>query len=275
MYKLLLCGNNKVKDDLLILILSIIKTIDEPVEIHFLTGDFSFLNPDYIPLKEENISYYKKILKEKNNESDFKVHDISSLVIEDLRKSKNKKTVYSPYSFIRLYITQLLEFTRKILYLDTDVIICKDIKDLYETDISKYEFAACLDYYGRHWINKRYCNSGVMLINLDLCRERKLFERCLEKIKTKRMFMPDQSSLNKLVKDKLILDDKYNNQSPKQKEIGDIVIRHFSKKIFYFPYFRTANIKPHMVDKVHKVLKFYEHDDILNEYLERKKDLIE
>ena len=60
-----------------------------------------------------------------------------------------------------------------------------------------------LDYYGKWFFkNKKirfnYINSGVLLLNLKKIRETGLFKKAREMCQNKKMFMPDQSSLNKL-----------------------------------------------------------------------------
>lgn len=270
--QIMLCANDKVKDDILVLLLSIIKNVSAPVDIHFLTADFTFLKPEFIKIKEENAKFFDSLLKEKWPDANFIVHDITDLVSENLKKSKNKKTTYSPYCLLRLFSAKLDYIPEKILYLDTDTIVAKDIKDLYETDLSNYDIAAVRDFYGRHWINKNYCNSGVLLLNIKAIREGCLFDKCIEMVQKKRMFMPDQSAINKYCKRKLYLPDEYNYQNPKMGE--NIVIHHFSKKIFYLPFFHTVNIKAHNVEKVHSFFKIHEYDDILNKYLELKNNLV-
>ena len=74
-----------------------------------------------------------------------------------------------------------------------------------------------LDYYGKWFFkNKKikfnYINSGVLLLNLEKIRETKLFKRARQMCQDKRMFMPDQSSLNKLSVRKKIEKRKYNEQ---------------------------------------------------------------
>jgi len=266
--KIIGCGNNKIKDDLLILILSIAKNVSSPVEFTFLTADFPTLHSEYISLKKENVDYFDSILKSKNPKSSFKTINISEMVQKDVLSSINKNSTYSPYSYLRLYMHRIPQLTGKYLYLDTDTIVAKDIKELYDTNISEYELAAVKDFYGSRWINPKYCNSGVLLLNLEEIRKTNLFENALKRVLKLRMFMPDQSAINHYCRKKLILNRKYNHQSPKMKE--GIVIHHFSKKIFFFPIIRAKNIKPHEIDSVHKVYKIHEYDEIFNEYLKLK-----
>jgi len=102
-----------------------------------------------------------------------------------------------------------------------------------------------------------------MLLNLDNIRKSGLFKKTLKLCSRKKIFLADQTALNKLSKKKLIIDRKFNEQ----KEIReDTVVRHFSKTIKFFPYIHTQNIKPWQVDKVKNVLKIDEIDEVLEEY---------
>ena len=83
------------------------------------------------------------------------------------------------------------------------------------------------------------------------------------------MFMPDQSSLNKISNNKKIVSRKYNEQ---RKIKNDTVFQHFTTSFRFFPFFHTLTVKPWEVEKVHNKLKIYEYDDILKEYeLEKAK----
>ena len=89
-------------------------------------------------------------------------------------------------------------------------------------------------------------------------------------MQVKKMFLPDQTAINKLAKEKRIAPRKYNEQYALQ---GDTVIQHFTTSFRFFPYFRTQTVKPWDVKRVHSVLHLHEYDDLLNEYLKLKDQL--
>lgn len=122
-----------------------------------------------------------------------------------------------------------------------------------------------LDYYGKWFFkNKKikfnYINSGVLLLNLKKIRETGLFKNARKMCTNKKMFMPDQSSLNKLAVNKKIEKRKYNEQRRLHK---NTVFQHFTTSFRLFPIFHKVTIKPWDIDKVHKGLKIFEYDDIL------------
>ena len=86
----------------------------------------------------------------------------------------------------------------------------------------------------------------------------------------KKMFLPDQSALNKIITKKRIAPRRYNEQYHLR---HDTVIQHFTTTFRFKPYLHTLTVKPWDVDRVHQVLHLYEYDDILNEYLAIKQKI--
>lgn len=82
-----------------------------------------------------------------------------------------------PSSFFRFKAFELFDFD-KIIYLDVDLIVRKDIAQLYETDIEGYYCAGAEDLVAPRKIKEynlspdtNYINAGVMLLNLKYCKE--------------------------------------------------------------------------------------------------------
>lgn len=86
----------------------------------------------------------------------------------------------------RIFIPEILSGeSGKILYLDIDILVCKDLAVLFDTDITGkalgvvYECFSCrgVDFHDRLDIPlayKGYFNAGVLLMNLDVFREKNL-----------------------------------------------------------------------------------------------------
>ena len=169
--------------------------------------------------------------------------------------------------FLRLFADQL-NLPTKIIYLDSDIMFNGDIRLLFDYDISGFEMGVSLDRYGKMWIGSKYFNSGVLLLNLDMIRQTHLFDKVKEICKRRRMAFPDQSSLNKCATRVLYLPRKFNEQGDLRE---DTVIQHFSKRILWFPYIHTRNVKQYHIDDGHSQLKCFAYDDIYDEYLELKR----
>lgn len=267
MINIMLCGNDNVYDGMLLAILSILKHTKEILNVYILTMDLTEKDERFKAISKENIEKIDKILKHKNENNKVFLIDATQIYKEEMLDGRNESTHYTPYIYLRLLSDRIKEIPDKVLYLDTDIIVYKDIKELYNIDIDNYEIAMARDFIGRKWINKDYLNSGVILMNLSKIRKQHDFEKCRQMCKTKKMVLPDQTALNRVLKNKLILEDKFNEQY-KRKE--DTVIRHFSMQLLYFPIIRPRNIKPWQIDKVHKILKINDYDDIYEEYLKAK-----
>ena len=130
-----------------------------------------------------------------------------------------------------------------------------------------------LDYYGKWFFkNKKikfnYINSGVLLLNLKKIRETNLFKNARKMCQNDKMFMPDQSSLNKLASGKKIQKRKYNEQRKLKK---DTVFQHFTTSFRLFPIFHKVTIKPWNIEDVHNRLKIFEYDDIIERIPKNKR----
>lgn len=270
MINIMFAGNYKVFDGMLIASLSILKHTNDPISCYILTMERTQDNPNFIAINNKQIDYLQKEYSKHNKQSKVIKVDVSDLYEKYLGSSPNKTSSYTPYAFLRLLSDKISVLPDKILYLDTDVMAYHDISELYNKDISDYEVAMVKDYYGKVFINRNYCNSGVMLMNLAKIKETGMLERALEYCATTKSLLPDQTALHKALKSKLILPSKYNEQHKIQ---PDTVIRHFSMTLKFFPVFRKQNIKPWHIDKVHDVLKCHEFDDILDDYLSRKEEI--
>lgn len=268
MINLLFTGNYKMFDGILISSLSILKQTKRKICCYILTMDLSPQNKEYAPINEKHIKYLKKLYKDYNPENEVIKLDATKLFLEQFNSSPNKENFYTPFAFLRLFADQF-DLPDKLLYLDTDTMANDDISLLYDIGIENFELGWVKDNYGKKFLSPNYCNSGVMLLNMKKLRETKLLSRALNLCSKKKLFLADQTSINRLIKDSLILPRKFNEQKCLR---PDTVIRHFSMTLKFFPYFKKQNIKPWDVENVHKVLKTYQFDDILNDYLSRKQN---
>jgi len=272
MINLLYGGNDKVFDGLMISLLSASKNTKDTIRAYVLTMDLSDVNEKYQPLNEQHRKYLEDMLKEQNPDSTVTLIDITDIYKSSMLNSKNLKNHFTPFAQLRLFADIIPEIPYKIIYLDTDTVVNGDLKELFKIDISNYELAAVKDLY--NWLNpnrwkvKKYFNSGVLLLNMKEIRKTKLFKKSRELVANKKMISPDQDALNFLVKKKLMLPEKFN---AKDKYYKEIIVHHFcnvrKKHHFFF------RVKPWMVDLVKEKMSAY--NDLLDEYLERKKSFEE
>ena len=267
---LLFSGNDYAFDGIVTSLLSITKHCSSPLDVIVFTMDLSSRNEKWKPLNDKHLSVFNNIVKKANGESNVKLIDVTNEYLECLSGNVNEQNLYTPFAMIRL-LADKVNMPDKVLYLDTDIIAMKNIKELWSESVEGYYFAGALDYYGKLFISPKYVNSGVMLLNMKYINEHKFFEKCRKIIHEKKMKFPDQTALNKIGKGKIkIISSKFNAQ----KKLGkNTVIRHFAKTIIWLPYFHTRNIKPWDKKNMHKY-KIHYCDDIIEEYLKIKIEFI-
>lgn len=258
MINIMYSGNDKVFKGILLSTLSIIKNTNEAINVNILTMEID----NFKPINKEMCDLLEKVIKEKNPESEVNLYDVTEIFKEEMKDSKNLNNFYTPYCLLRLF-ADLLDLPEKIIYLDTDTMVNKDLSEFFNIDITDYEFAGVVDRLGRWFIGLNYINSGVLLLNLEKIRETHLFKNTREMVKTKKMAFPDQSALNKLKQFYLKVPSIYNNQG---KLKDNTVIKHFCKSIRFLPFYHTINVKQWDVVNVHKKLKIFKYDDIYTEY---------
>ena len=271
MINILFCGNDKVFDGALTCALSIMKRseLSEPLRFYMLTMDVSHIKPEYLPISDDQVEFFDEVIKKYNPENSVVKFDVTALYNEEFAGSPNESAYCSPYTLIRLLADRVEGLPDKILYLDVDVMFNRDINLLYSVDVENVEYAAARDHYGKYLISPNYVNAGVMLWNLKMMRKTGLLVKARELIRKKKLTFADQSAIIRSTTKKKMLPQKFNDQKFLHKHT---VVRHFSKRLFWLPYPHTANIKQWHVDKVRKIFKYTQFDDILDEYLGLKEE---
>ncbi len=253
-------GNSVIFAGIFMSAYSAAKTTKHPVSINILTMDVTEKDPKFTSVTEDQCAILEKHIKQFNPENLVRLIDMKDHYEKHIKNSKNDDTIYTPYSMLRLFMDKVENIEDKCIYLDIDTMVIKDIFELYNVDMTQYEYGAVLDYMGKTWINKDYCNSGVLLLNMKLVKERNLFPKCFDHIKTHKTMLPDQTALYRCVQDKLILPGKFNEQRDIK---DDTVVKHFCKGVkWWHPVFNVYNIKQWQIEEVHKKLKIYNFDEI-------------
>ena len=266
MVNILFCGNDKVFDGMLTAALSILRRTnsDEPFTFYVYTMDVSHIKETYLPINDRQIEFFEDVIKQYNSENRAIKIDVTDIYNREFAGSPNESAYCSPYTLIRLFADEVEGMPDKLLYLDVDILFNRDIHLLYDIDVNGYEYAAARDHYGKFLISPNYVNAGVLLFNLKQMKKTGLLAKARELIRTKKLVFADQSAIIRSTTKKKMLPQKFNDQKFLHEYT---VIRHFSKRMFWLPYPHTDNIKQWHVEKVHKVFKYHQFDDVLNEYL--------
>ncbi len=264
MINILLCGNKKVFDGALTELISIINRTKETINCYIFTMNLSRLKPDYLSITDEQIDFLNEVVQEKNKDNTVFKIDVTDLYEEQFGNCKNEGAYCTPYTLLRLLADLIPQIPDKILYLDIDMMANKDIAELYNVDISNYEYAAVKEKYGSVFIWPDYINAGMLLLNIKKIKETGLLEKARYLIKTRKMLFADQDAIYRSTTKKLLIPRKYNEQSSFKRQ--DTVICHFCKRLMWLPYPHTENYKQWNIDEMHKELKCHRFDEDLNEY---------
>lgn len=269
MINVLFCGNSGVFDGALTCALSILKRTEtkEPFRFFIFTMDVSFLKSNYTPISDEQIKFLKSAIKEYNPLNDVIKTNVTKNYMSEFKGCPNEDAYCSPYTLIRLFADEAENIPDKILYLDIDIMFNRDIRLLYDINIDGYEYAAARDHYGKYLLYPNYINAGVLLLNMREIRRTGLLKKARELIKTKKLTFADQSALIRSTTKRKILPQRFNDQKFLHRHT---VVRHFSKRLFYFPYPHTENIKQWHVTEVHKKFGYRVFDDVYEEYARLK-----
>lgn len=129
-------------------------------------------------------------------------------------------------NYFRLLMPVALDHDiEKVLYLDTDLVILKNIDSLWNTDLKSKLFAAVSmqksiddELHSRLGIPEtyEYFNSGVMVIDVKMCRQTETFDKVIDFAvnNPEKLKWWDQDALNAVCyADCMIVDKKYNFQT--------------------------------------------------------------
>lgn len=158
----------------------------------------------YLLVETEDINDIKYLskLKERFN-VEFVLIDFNKHCNKYLKDGcPNANTVYSNFCFSRLMLADFVS-EDKVLYLDTDAVVIKDISHLWDYNLDNHYLLGVRDYgveshdYLKSLnIKGKYVNSGVLLFNLKMVREENLISKWFDIINTKKLLYPDQDALN-------------------------------------------------------------------------------
>lgn len=176
-------------------------------------------------LHDETLSIDNKYKLKKVARSGFSIVEFHKIDENDFSVVKNQMSRFTIGAMFRCSLPELLPDLNRIIYLDADLFVNRDIKELWDVDVREYYLAGVADegvavhYHPRilnkyHEIKKEsYFNLGVLYMNLKKLREfgnlKKLVVDFL--IENPEADLPDQDALNVLFHNKVLyLDGNWN-----------------------------------------------------------------
>lgn len=214
-------------------------------------------------LTNEHITAFRNFLNKKCN-AELVCVDVTKIPFDDMPVVDH----FSIEMYYRILAQDVLpRNVDRVLWLDADIVILKDITEFYYQDFGGNCMVVTPDVrHSEPFIQNlkekiglpkehKYFNSGVLLLNLDLIRKtystKEIFEVC-EQLKD-RLTYPDQDILNWLYKDKVKYCDTffynyqlYEGQDLNEEEMNKVAVLHY-----------TGFEKPWKYRTVNKFSKYY------------------
>ena len=270
MVDILLCGNEKVFDGALTQLISMTNRTKETIHVYIMTMELTRLRADFTAITEEQIAFLNHVIQQKNPDNRVEKLDVTELYGQEFGGCVNETAYCTPYTLLRLLADKFTQIPDKLLYLDIDIMIANDIRQLWEIDVTGYEYAAVKEKYGCWLIRPDYFNAGMLLLNMEMIRRTGLLIKARALIRAKKLLFADQSAIFKATTRKKLIPRIYNEQSKFNKK--DTVVCHFCKRLMFRPYPHTENYKQWQVEEIHKYLNCHAFDEDLKEYLAWKAD---
>lgn len=208
-------------------------------------------------LSEQSRKFISDLTRKYGNECHYYIVDESPLESVQFRKQRP----LSKAAYYRLLLSSILPQTlHKVLYLDCDIIVLRDISEVFEIELDGYALAASIDdfpYTPQHRLQlnmeadeRTFC-SGVMMINLKYWREYDSETKLLEYAKRykKEVHLHDQDVLNYVFKKKwFLLPPKWNRSPYSLLVAGNIHFQSFDMdEYLHNPmllHYANLNLKP-------------------------------
>ena len=104
------------------------------------------------------------------------------------------------YSVFLRYFTATFVEEDQALYLDCDIVVTRDLSDIFAVDLGSYPLGAVRDLGGEVYFGEQIFNSGVLLINVNYWRENDIAGQLIEMTDNlhDKVTQDDQSILNML-----------------------------------------------------------------------------
>lgn len=190
-------------------------------------------------------------------------------------------------TYTRLACLDLFKNYKKVLYLDSDIVVNKDISDLYNTDIQNYYIAAAKDSIMAGWINglnkveseyvkklnlgeeKNYFNAGVLLVNIEKFSSQVTSKELFELANSQKFRWGDQDVLNKVCEGNVyFLENSWNFMAHFYNDEREIP-EYYASEDFFSKYKEAdkapnivhyaGNVLPTVVPQVHHFFDFWKY----------------
>lgn len=244
----------------LVLLAALVTSIEEnhhtgePIEFHVVAN--GVMEKDRVKLNKSVSSCKTRIIW----------HSMQDVIPTSLRLPRDKSS-YPINIYMRLLFPWFLgkQLTR-VLYLDCDMIVLKDISELFHTDLGGFPVGACRDpkiqTFDNKWGGIRnykelglngkslYFNSGLLLIDCAKWNDMAITQKVIDCVAANKKYLnyPDQYGLNVVLADNwLNIDNRWNSFSVLE-DISDPYLIHFTeRKPIYRSYSNNLAAQEHFL----------------------------
>ena len=232
----LFCINNNYIFQLIVIITSILENSDKSYTFYI------FHSEDFTPENMDLLNGFDK------TRCKFVFQRMQPSLLQKFKLTDNERTDISLDTYSRFFAPKFITEQDKIIYLDADIIVNKDISSLYDIDMEDNYVAGveerCL--YQTDYIESKlhfskdeiYINCGVLLMNLKKMREDNFLDKIFEQAPVLLPFVKyaDQDILNLIARGKIKkIDCKYNMTPSHVRDFlskrSDAVIIHYTGKL--------------------------------------------
>lgn len=194
----------------------------------------------------------------KNSGNDIMFHKIEINIFDTIEMGR-----FSVGALFRVMLPSIIQNQKKIIYLDADLFVNRDIKELWDIDVSDYCLAAVRDNTTIKGLatpyavamgqtsRENYFNSGVLVMNLEKMRSNgNTYQMVMEYLKAnKKSQLPDQDALNAIYAGKcLLLDEVWNYFIDEVRKVENTKLE---KKIYHYAATKLALYFKNDVDKAY------------------------
>lgn len=109
---------------------------------------------------------------------------------------KNYNNAWTYMCLLRAAFTKIMPTEHKVLSLDVDVIVNKNISELWDIDLSKYYLAGVPETEKTQKNKTPYVNFGIIMMNLDRIRETHIDDTIIDSLNRSRWGCPEQDAFN-------------------------------------------------------------------------------
>lgn len=224
------CIDNNYVNHLIVTIFSLLKNNkNEKINIHIISSDIT---------AESKLAI--DVLKELGNAVEISYYSIEAARTSGLSITMN---YISSATYYRLLLAEIIPDTvDALLYLDADILVHGELRDIFKTQIDDVYAAAVPDIYlddddlykeKIQLQSRTYINAGVLLLNLKKIRQEDITEKLISNAKIESHQYQDQDAINVTFGDKIAVIDRAYNYQIKDKQYNKLpddsmVILHYS-----------------------------------------------